>query len=113
MMGKPTPGPWSYRILPDEDAIDILGAPGPEDERRLIAQIRLVNRAWAETHNIYARHNEEAEANARLIAAAPELLGACMAARQYIIDKLDWFEGDVKLYDTLTQAIAKAREEAP
>ena len=51
-----------------------------------------------------------AEANARLIAAAPDLLEACKAAREFISrsNKLDWDNGITPILD---KAIAKAESE--
>lgn len=53
---KHTPGPWS--VYPPTKCVI-----GPEPERILVAEA--------------SHHRPEADANARLIAAAPDLLAAC------------------------------------
>jgi hypothetical protein len=52
------------------------------------------------------RPHEEHEANAHLIAAAPELLGACKAALNAFTTNTDLFG----VVDTLKSAIAKAEQ---
>ena len=54
---------------------------------------------------------EDAEANARLIAAAPELLAACSAALADLMETVNYDEGDPQTISTvasLESAIAKA-----
>ena len=56
---KHTPGPWNVSGLPDTYRRDCINANGP----RPVAEV--------------PRHNPDWQANARLIAAAPDLLEAC------------------------------------
>ena len=97
---KHTPGPWSY---------------GPStlyDRGFYINHSRDTNDI-ATTVNSRVRHVAETEANARLIAAAPELLAACASARGALHraaeDRYDvtpqWLLDAV---DELVKAIAKA-----
>ena len=65
-----TPGPWEHRVVSGgEDILILAGAESPRAGR----EITLIR---------YAQEGE-ANANARLIAAAPELLEACEAAIKY------------------------------
>ena len=61
---KHTPGPWKVKI----NGIDII-AVGDTEETSPLARVNL---AWSDI--------DTAKANARLIAAAPELLKACRVA---------------------------------
>jgi hypothetical protein len=49
---------------------------------------------------------DEHEANARLIAAAPDLLAACEAAKEFFESNYGWYEDE---YHQLADAIEKAR----
>ena len=72
-MSKATPGPWSFYTEPQPNGCPIVGAKG-----LMIAQL---------AHSI--NYNDQAEtaiANARLIAAAPELLEALKTAHAHIED---------------------------
>ena len=72
-MSKHTPGPWSFYTEPQPNGCPIVGAKG-----LMIAQL---------AHSI--NYNDQAEtaiANARLIAAAPELLEALKTAHAHIAD---------------------------
>ena len=51
------------------------------------------------------------QANARLIAAAPDLLEACKLAYQLITDNPDQTERDMRVIDTIVAAIFKAHGE--
>ena len=53
----------------------------------------------------------EAIDNARLIAAAPELLAACKLAAPHISTCIDAFSGAGEVYEILTDIIAKAEQE--
>ena len=61
---KHTPGPWTIR-----DNQDVMA----DEEGRLIAQC-------------HAGYREERGANARLIAAAPDLLAACQRAIDHLVN---------------------------
>lgn len=63
---KHTPGPWNYTLCDGESAwlVGPRNAEGPD--------------YVADAHKLtHGRRDEDSEANARLIAAAPELLAAC------------------------------------
>ena len=87
-MSKHTPGPWKARYAPDR---------APPVETWCID--------WSEDHEEIAEI-VHGEANARLIAAAPELLEALKA----IVDEQDARQGyaSVQSYDAARAAIAKA-----
>lgn len=105
--GQHTSGPWFAVPYGDGDdtvicrdeagnkRIAFMAIPGSRDEQER-------RRAWAEI-----------KANARLIAAAPELLGALERAVAFY-DGLSrpHDAGEAQLLDTITLAIAKARGEA-
>lgn len=71
MNAKHTPGPWKIRRVTH---YDIRIAPESEPEHVSIAGMAI----WGE------EHREELEANARLIAAAPELLEALKDCVQWL-----------------------------
>jgi len=91
-----TPGPW--KAVPLASGITI--QTDPVDLRRSgIAEVRL----WP--------GNEIAKGNARLIAAAPDLLEACKAGRQKLVTYVSVYSGDKelrKLLDMWDAAIARA-----
>jgi len=55
---------------------------------------------------------QEWEANARLIAAAPDLLDACKKAAGYVLACVDPTSWAGRVYEEITDAIAKAESEA-
>jgi hypothetical protein len=85
---KHTPGPW-------QDFVN--------DDGELIVQMGKSHRVFVADMEGSCSH---CHANARLIAAAPELLQACEAALK-LADEMN--EGD--LYDQIKSAIAKAKGE--
>jgi len=91
---KHTPGPWTYDPTTDPNA-DIVSAYG------------LVARTTGHQTN---QQDNEGRANARLIAAAPDLLASC----QEFAAELDYMDLDVPIVffqamtDRLVTAIAKA-----
>lgn len=103
MSEKHTPGPWTF----DKDAEEITC-----EKRRGMAAIATVETGWAEPFE------SEQQANAHLIAAAPDLLAALREARRVIATALkstapDWFPDDESVTGHLTiqsidAAIAKA-----
>jgi hypothetical protein len=92
-----TPGAWDVRFMASTDTWAVTTPPGSKYEdcdeqgRRHLASVRA---------------GREAEANARLIAAAPDLLSACRDT----LDALYHAEGDVieEIREQLRAAIAKA-----
>ena len=80
---KHTPGPWTNEGPYHNDLLII----GPAPDHREIAQV--------------CGQDDEAEANARLIAAAPDLLAACEHVAKYT--------HNLVLAEILRAAIAKAR----
>lgn len=95
-MSTHTPGPWGI------DRNNVHSAQ--------IATIpHCLNNDWVEvwSPNAFAAGEEEMEANARLIAAAPELLEAlCM-----VLDDPDALDGRPRTYECVRAAIAKATGE--
>lgn len=87
---KHTPGPWT------------LGRSGYNDNLQYRYVIQSPTRLVANAFGVADEPAEEAEANARLIAAAPELLAACLAclAREDIADD--------ELGDVLRDAVGRA-----
>ncbi len=98
-MDRTTPAPWTIRTDPTEQSCKAISAQF-EYEPREFASV------WV------AR--EISKDNARLIAAAPELLAACEAAR-YELTCLEprltdeFRSGVVALRESITAAIAKAK----
>ena len=92
-MNKHTPGPWDALKGRDGNIRGIKGRHGPEI-------VNVIN--W---NGISSPASSVGQANARLIAAAPELLEACMAAAEY-----DALLDDFTLA-SLRAAIAKATGE--
>lgn len=93
--GKHTPGPWKVGRLPlrlevDENPIPLIYT---HDGGLEIAQVRTS-----------APEPGEREANARLIAAAPDLLAACKAA----LDMGDEFEAEKMIRAAIAKAEGKA-----
>jgi hypothetical protein len=87
-----TPGPWCA-YAPDEDS------DGHWE----------VNDPYGRTATVYG--NEEGAANARLIAAAPELLAALKLCKQAVKNYIDWGGGedeDDQAYASAVAAISKA-----
>lgn len=95
---KHTPGPWNISTPCKRDANGVpcawlnLDAPGHIGGMKI------------ETH--YSMPDDEMNANARLIAAAPDLLAACKALAESIAFRID--DPRAKLRDAALAAIAKA-----
>ena len=104
-MSKHTPGKWS---------IDNVFVVSEEDE--LIAQIDPIHE---NDLSVYQRNPSEARANARLIAAAPELLAACETIANDCEEVLSGSDmsgmSDREIFgamlETVRAAIAKAKGE--
>jgi hypothetical protein len=121
--GKHTPGPWTIRGVSIEDGSISIGSA----ELRII--IAYATNAASIGH-IIARSIRRGEgrlsgstyddpqyANARLIAAAPDLLEALIATCKLADDNLPGFDGRTPecqaVYDQCMRAIAKATGEGP
>lgn len=87
-----TPGPWEAVIGDD------VWITGPDRDQPWVCDI------VPRDHN--KPPNEEDLANARLIGAAPDLLAALKAAREFGLD--DFTYGDQAMYAQMDAAIAKA-----
>ena len=108
-MARTTPGPWNTRDACFSNDIAIVAKLGPNQYAMLAEVFEQVQ------ENVYL-DTAETSANARLIAAAPDLLEASEAAKE-IIDDCDpaycgednkrWFAQKMELINT---AIAKAKE---
>jgi hypothetical protein len=91
-MNKHTPGPWAVYLNQDTNQFEVFHDEG-RGYGRMLAHI--------------VGERSSFEANARLVAAAPDLLAACEAA-------LDWFvsvAADGAPATTVRAAIAKVRGE--
>jgi len=78
-MSKPTPGPWeAYH----DKYYDTWSVEGGGD---IVADIW---RLAEETHNRHPHFEDDCEANARLIAASPDLLEACEALLPIVVDAI-------------------------
>lgn len=91
---KHTPGPWQY----------LAKLSGSENHKgfRIVCERR--DGWWIADTSPIDQDGTEGEANARLIAAAPDLLAACLKARPAVIHQLT-------LWKELRQAIIKATGE--
>lgn len=90
MGNKHTPGPW-YQL-----------------SGGFITNSVLLGWAGEDHYVCSVGHQKHAEANARLIAAAPELLEACKAACQCLIEIGNVEHKAKETYNQLKQAIAEA-----
>ncbi len=96
-----TPGPWMTKraAVQTDGAYDFAVVTETTD---IIAET--FGRSGVATYH-------DAEANARLIAAAPELLAALKAAREFGLD--DFKSGEQPIYEQMDAAIAKAEGREP
>ena len=94
-MSENTPGPWTAIHHDWYDAWSI------EDDQDAIAYLWHLDE---ETHDVHSLYGDAAEANAHLIAAAPELLAACEAIK-------DLRESTEMTYHDAYQSFCKARPE--
>ncbi len=97
-MSKHTPGPWNYRV--SDHGLDVYG------QERHVAGESWYPRVFPEG----TPEREEKEANARLVAAGPELLDALEIAEE----TLEGFYGRYDENETMTTiraAIRKAKGE--
>jgi len=93
-----TPGPWAVEN-PMDFELSIVEANKPTHEWKFIASIP--------TSPEFDFPRSTAEANARLIAAAPDLLALCLEMRQWLLPELTK-EPDRSFFWKLHHAIAKA-----
>jgi len=114
---KHTPGPWiadlrtgCFAILKQTDKRTCLS--GADDDAIAFQK----GRGKESSPGAYRYLTDEQEANARLIAAAPELLAALEAAREFIVTAIT--RGEVKMQkyedvrDAIENAIRKAKGES-
>lgn len=104
---KHTPGEWRALPFGEDSATGLPGESiyGPDNVR--VAEILFIRK----------RSKVEHEANARLIAAAPDLLAACETLRSAMVhmEEFDSLPDDTcpaDLIDYLSAALSKARGEA-
>jgi hypothetical protein len=96
-MSQYTPGPWDiYRGSDTGSVIAVCEG----TERMMVCDFRLCQRS-----------KDENEANARLIAAAPDLLGLAVQVAKEYSDASDWKDAIGKLQKMARSAIAKAEGE--
>lgn len=103
-MSKHTPGPWEYE--PTGQTVYGISEGGCNKivETFMVANIR----GWG--HLQYLPNGAEIQdANGRLIAAAPDLLAACLAAKEWLDG---WASAEPQLR-VIENAIAKAKGETP
>ena len=95
-MSDYTPGPWgTFEIQHDGDDPETRTGVCAFEGDYMLAEVG------------FDRPNE-AEANARLIASAPDLLKAAREAEQRLLDLFDGDAEDATIIDALRAAIAKA-----
>jgi hypothetical protein len=101
-MGDYTPGPWF--VMPEDPPMRrsrlVMDQPNLEPDGPGMALAY-----------VWGRTDEIAEANARLVAAAPELLAACKAILPFLVRAADFYGPESMLAEYLAQhraAIAKA-----
>jgi hypothetical protein len=109
-MTQHTPGPWDVKTVLDEvDQLErqVIAVPIPHSARKHIAQIC----TWGGNPDL------EAQANARLIAAAPELLEALKNLVKWDGTKSTDPRNEVRLWGEIVSdanaAIAKAETDQP
>lgn len=91
-----TPGPW--KVTRSDDGEDGLWIEGPNSNQNVICD--LVQRDCEQ------EYDAEDHANAKLIAAAPDLLTAAKAAKKYL--EPDLIEPGRTVFWSLVRAIARA-----
>lgn len=109
MSTKHTPGPWFHNAHPYDNQDEYVLNIEPTDETK---SIEFVNSQLATVHRntnnfslgLYRRTKEEAEANARLIAAAPELLDAL----KLVAEREDLLAADQTVLRAVFEALKKA-----
>lgn len=106
MTAKHTPGPWT--VLPEEADKDYLRIRGTRlGGRYKVANVHMP-RLWESHYVLRDRANAESGSNARLIAAAPELLEALIAL--YAVARVER-DQDYRAVTAAAAVIAKATGE--
>jgi hypothetical protein len=115
MSGGHTPGPWFIDMIPNSKTFGASAgrAYGVSAPNRSGYRVPVV--VW---RGLAKPASEEGQANARLIAAAPDLLEALIEARQTILDLKNarWSEcegSDADWVGDIDAALAKARQSTP
>lgn len=105
-MSAHTPGPWDVREQDDEFRVHAPDSRsyGFRVEMRIVDEVG----GYSEQLEDGTWDNAQAKANARLIAAAPELLDALQMVRDYVVRMKGWGHGYQLAVDA---AIAKASGE--
>jgi hypothetical protein len=106
-MSVPTLGPWVVQFggMPTDSGFSVC------TQNRSAANVKVVAECWPATI-VNEQHRQELFANARLIAAAPDLLEACqMLMRQIVEGDTVVFEESDSACDKIEAAIKKATGE--
>lgn len=120
-MSAHTPGPWTTlrgfptRVVPAAHAnLALGGSVYAADDRSNFATIiaSATYDDWSGPEFSHRIRRPEAEANARLIAAAPEMLAALKRAAEYLIETITAQEGAAVL-EAVDAAIALAEGRQP
>lgn len=111
-----TPGPWIVEFSGTGGYDAMTGAWAIRKDSVLIAEVDQSD--YGQNHCDYEFHSPEAEANARLIAAAPELLEALMEIHKLSLCPTpnrirDWSARVDVMADFARKAIAKAEGRTP
>ena len=99
-----TPGPWTYQRLQPY----MKGCSIGTGDLAIPTAGTLIATAWNTTKGLSGPQDAETEANARLVAAAPELLEAAKVAHRWLSSGLRKHEA---IRELLRAAIAKATGE--
>lgn len=81
-----TPGPWEIMARNGHMGVGV----GRDDKEVATVYLNYMDSSWDWDTTVDRPENEKAKANARLIAAAPELLKVCEAVSSYYGASLDY-----------------------
>lgn len=102
-MNRATPGPWIAASKPSS----VCGWPVVSSAGRLICEVNYIQHTQIDTPVSGDRvFNAESKANARLIAAAPEMLEALK------LFVAEWDDGNLRVSAGLAEAITRAIDKA-